>query len=83
MLPCVVVSNVGKVRRNGYIFFWFVGDHAPIHIHIAKDGREICKWALFEQREISGKANKKLRDTIEKLRLEGAFKELEKLKKDD
>ena len=25
---------MGRVRRNGYIIEWFIGDHAPRHVHV-------------------------------------------------
>jgi hypothetical protein len=70
---------MGKVRRHGYIFTWNVGDHLPIHIHVYKDGRLICRWRLFEDIELSGKATNKIRKAIAELREEGAFEALERL----
>ena len=26
---------MGKVRRGGYIFEWWLGDHPPRHVHIS------------------------------------------------
>lgn len=25
---------MGRVRRSGYIIEWFLGDHAPRHVHV-------------------------------------------------
>jgi hypothetical protein len=25
---------MGKIRRGGYIFMWWIGDHPPRHIHV-------------------------------------------------
>ena len=25
---------MGRVRRRGYIIEWFIGDHAPRHVHV-------------------------------------------------
>ena len=25
---------MGKVRRGGYVLFWWIGDHEPRHIHV-------------------------------------------------
>ena len=33
---------MGRVRRSGYIIEWFIGDHAPRHVHIYD-----AKGALF------------------------------------
>ncbi len=79
----MVIDIMGKIRRNGYIFTWNVGDHLPVHIHVYKDGQLICRWRLFEELELSGKSNEKIRRTIRELREEGAFKTLEGLAHED
>ena len=25
---------MGKVRRGGYLFLWWAGDHQPPHVHV-------------------------------------------------
>jgi hypothetical protein len=25
---------MGKVRRGGYMFIWWIGDHRPHHVHV-------------------------------------------------
>lgn len=25
---------MGRVRRNDYVLEWFIGDHAPRHVHV-------------------------------------------------
>jgi hypothetical protein len=25
---------MGRVRRGGYIIFWWIGDHQPRHVHV-------------------------------------------------
>jgi hypothetical protein len=32
---------MGRVRRNGYILMWWVGDHAPRHIHVFDSNEEL------------------------------------------
>ena len=33
---------MGRVRRGGYILFWWIGDHAPRHVHVQTDkGRKL------------------------------------------
>jgi hypothetical protein len=71
---------MGKVRRHGYVFTWYVGDHLPVHIHVYKDGRLICRWRLFDEMELTGKASAKIRKAIAELRNEGAFESLERLR---
>ena len=26
---------MGRIRRGGYIFEWWIGDHAPRHVHVS------------------------------------------------
>jgi hypothetical protein len=28
---------MGRIRRGGYIIFWWIGDHAPRHVHVRTD----------------------------------------------
>lgn len=30
---------MGKVRRGGYVFLTWKGDHTPRHVHVYRDGR--------------------------------------------
>src|SRR5439155_21713618 len=32
---------MGRIRRGGYIFEWWVGDHPPRHIHVSDDNGKI------------------------------------------
>jgi len=32
---------MGKVRRGGYIFEWWIGDHPPRHIHVSNSNGEL------------------------------------------
>jgi hypothetical protein len=25
---------MGKIRRHGFVLEWFIGDHAPRHVHV-------------------------------------------------
>jgi hypothetical protein len=25
---------MGKIRRGGYLFLWWIGDHPPRHVHV-------------------------------------------------
>ncbi len=29
---------MGKIRRGGYIIFWWKGDHQPPHVHVKTTG---------------------------------------------
>jgi hypothetical protein len=58
---------MGKIRRGGYIFVTWKGDHSPRHVHVAKDGKRICKWDLENNRVMEGKATPKIKDLISEL----------------
>ena len=62
---------MGKIRRGGYVFFTWKGDHAPRHVHVYRDGKFVLKWDLENNRKMKGKATRKILDLIDELRLEG------------
>jgi hypothetical protein len=37
---------VPKIRRGGFIFLAWVGDHSPRHVHVYRDGMLVVKWDL-------------------------------------
>jgi hypothetical protein len=38
---------MGKIRRGGYVFEWWIGDHEPRRIHVSKtDGRILGRIVL-------------------------------------
>jgi hypothetical protein len=38
---------MGRVRRSGYIFEWWIGDHPPRHVHISdSNGKILGRVAL-------------------------------------
>ena len=62
---------MGKVRRGGYVFLTWKGDHAPRHVHVYRDGRFIVKWDLEHGKAMEGEAPPKLVELIEALESEG------------
>jgi hypothetical protein len=58
---------LGRIKRGGYLFEWWMGDHYPKHIHIYKNRKEIAKIRIPEMIVLKGKVNKNLRKIIEKL----------------
>ena len=62
---------MAKIRRGGYVFTTWVGDHDPKHVHVFKNGKEILKWNLEAHIVIEGKATKKIKTLIAELRREG------------
>ena len=37
---------MSKIRRGGYVFLTWIGDHTPRHVHVYRDGKLIVKWDL-------------------------------------
>jgi hypothetical protein len=62
---------MGKLRRGGYIFVWWRGDHPPRHVHVYRDGKLVVKWDLDDHKVMKGHAPKRVLDLIEKLESEG------------
>jgi hypothetical protein len=62
---------VGKVRRGGYIFVTWVGDHPPRHVHVYRDGWLVVKWDLDQERPMRGKASARIIELIRELDSEG------------
>ena len=58
---------MAKVRRGGYVFITWKGDHDPRHVHVFRDDREILKWSLESSVVMSGKVTPKLRKLIAQL----------------
>jgi hypothetical protein len=61
---------VGKIRRGGYIFNSWKGDHPPKHVHVFKDRKMICKWDLENSRVMEGKVTNRIKKLISELVLE-------------
>ena len=64
---------MGKVRRGGFIFLSYVGDHAPRHVHVYADGRLIVKWDLERWRPMIGHAGRRVERLLRELVEEGAL----------
>lgn len=62
---------MGKIRRGGFIFITWIGDHAPRHVHIYRDGVLVLKWDLENQQPMTGEPTRKLLELIEELEAEG------------
>lgn len=38
---------MGRIRRGGYTFIWWIGDHSPRHVHVFdKNGRLVTRVNL-------------------------------------
>lgn len=64
---------MGKLRRGGFIFVTWKGDHPPRHVHIYRDGRLVVKWNLEDQAAMKGKVTDRILRLIAELLEEGAL----------
>lgn len=62
---------MGKVRRGGYVFVTWKGDHSPRHVHVYRDDVFIVKWDLDNNLPMMGKVTRRVRELIEQLESEG------------
>ena len=60
-----------KVRRGGYVFLAWTGDHSPRHVHVYRDGVLVLKWDLENERPMAGRPTMRLLRLIDQLRFEG------------
>ncbi len=62
---------MGKIRRGGYVFLTWKGDHPPRHVHAYRDGKLVVKWDLDNKKPMKGKAGRRVLELIEELEAEG------------
>jgi len=62
---------MGKLRRGGFIFVWWKGDHPPRHVHVYRDGKLLVKWDLDNKKAMKGRATRRIVDLIDTLESEG------------
>jgi hypothetical protein len=60
-----------KVRKGGYVFMTWTGDHTPRHVHVFRDKELVLKWNLDEDMVLSGVPVRRVVRLIRELRLEG------------
>ena len=65
------VARMARLRRGGYIFVTWTGDHPPPHVHVYRNRRLVVKWDLENQTAIKGAASRRLRKLIAILEAEG------------
>lgn len=58
---------MGKLRRGGYIFVWWKGDHSPRDVHVYRDGKFVVKWDLDNHKAMKGNASKRVVELIKEL----------------
>ena len=59
------------IRRGGYIFLTWVGDHSPRHVHAYRGGKLVVKWDLENRVPMVGEANRRILSLIDELESEG------------
>jgi hypothetical protein len=60
-----------KIRRGGYLFLTWIGDHPPRHVHVIRDGRRVLKWNLDQWQPMAGIPNRRVLGLIRQLEDEG------------
>jgi hypothetical protein len=62
---------MSKIRRGGYVFVGWKGDHSPRHVHVYLDGKLVVKWDLENSQAMKGAASARVRKLIDALVSEG------------
>ena len=64
---------MGKVRRGGYLIFWWKGDHEPRHVHVKTvGGKKLGRLDLGTLRGLEGwTPPRKLVEIVAQLKTEG------------
>ena len=66
---------MGRIRRGGYIFDFWIGDHPPRHVHVLKDRRLIAKVELDDSLTVmEGRISRRIREILKELKKEGVLK---------
>ena len=60
-----------KIRRGGYVFVSWVGDHSPRHVHVYRDGKLVVKWDLDHWQAMKGQASARVVRLLRELVEEG------------
>ena len=51
---------MSRIRRGGYIFLTWIGDHPPRHVHVYRDGKLVVKWDLDNRKPMQGRATQRV-----------------------
>ncbi len=60
-----------KIRRGGYVFLAWIGDHSPRHVHVYRDGTLIVKWDLDNWQPMKGRPTARIERLLRELVEEG------------
>jgi len=61
---------MSKLRRGGFVFLAWKGDHGPRHVHVYRDGRLIVKWDLENEIAMEGEPTRRVLELIGELKKE-------------
>jgi hypothetical protein len=61
---------MGKIRRGGYVFLTWKGDHTPRHVHVYKDGKLVLVWDLDNGKPMKGTPSQRTLTLIRTLQKE-------------
>ena len=62
---------MARIKRGGFIFISWIGDHTPRHVHVYRDRVLVVKWDLENNLPMKGWATTVLRRLIRDLQDEG------------
>jgi len=62
---------MGRIRRGGFVFVTWKGDHSPYHVHVYRDSTLVVKLDLENDVAMTGKATRRILGLIAELREEG------------
>ena len=62
---------MARIRRGGYIFLSWIGDHSLRHVHVYRDGKLVVKWDMENGVPMIGEASRRILRLIEELEAEG------------
>ena len=62
---------MSKFKRGGFFFITWIGDHAPRHVHVYRNGKLVVKWDLDHDTAMEGQATRTILKHIAALRKEG------------
>ncbi|MDD5092711.1 MAG: hypothetical protein PHQ23_17570 [Candidatus Wallbacteria bacterium] len=62
---------MGRIRRQGFVFVTWKGDHSPYHVHVFRNRRLVLKWDLDNDLPMWGKPVSAAVRLIRQLQKEG------------
>lgn len=62
-----------RIKRGGFIFVSWKGDHTPRHVHVYRDSVLVVKWDLENGIAMVGRASARILRLIAQLEAEGSL----------